>query len=1170
VVVNPPAFPTPPPDAATTRPVGTLNRSGEALTLGSGKLPPGESPHVRFYDEKTGDLKYDFQAEHWEYVSESVLAMKHPKAKVLLPGGQLADVKADEGEIVVQRAQKSNLDPKRGWFRGNVQIFVDRTTTKWRKEHPEIADPIHHPETLVKIWLDDVRFDMDLAELHSEGPVRVESVDGLIEGRGLKLVWDEVSRRITELRIFEGQRAELRGADLGQFAMPGEQPVSGDQQDRPDAGASPISALAESSGAPSGEQRPAENEQTDELGFVSVEGGPPKPAEDRIDTYTIRFRDQVVAEQHEGARVVGRLEAALLEVLFDVGRAERSALQHAPGSRQATTTAPVARTTPRQPATSPAREKNATKEPGSVVLHWTGEVVVLPEDAGQPQTRPARTGKAERFWIVATGNPVRITSDRTGGATCQRLEYHHESKEAWLTGRPDEWVVLQTGPERALHVEKIHYDGKGRATIDGPGYMEGVGSAGSDEADLPECMRKPKAAGAQPEKAPRRLAWQGSARIEFAIAEWQAPDDSGKVATTRGEYLKHAVFEGGVEVHESDRVMSAEHVDVTFRPPTTPGGDSMESIVADVIHARGAVRMVSAQEEVSCDELIVQMEMGEDGRALARSGKATGNVMARQGSMEIRARDELLITLGSVPDPVTPQQRAELMARSRDCDYGPESPEWQRIEARLRTRRKQVITAMTAMGDVRVRDPQENLDLSADALDCGFSEEGRITQASILGDDQRPASVDSGDFYIRGPRVHLDMRTQSAEVPGGGLLRFFTDQDLDGGPLRKPVPVVVSWKDRMLLEGENNLGTFSGAVRCRSENSILNCRTLSIRFEDVIAPEAPAGADAGADPLWIVGPLLRQARREQPQKGMDRLAGQIAKRPVHLHAIGEATIETKAYDQPVRPGGAVSRFLSELLPDAMQRPTTRPADGSQRLVSRARVEGPQIAIDLVQEHLVVEGSGYLLVEDYRLPEKRQASARRSSGVGLVDSPDTLAGDGPSQTLFTWQNSMSFLNGRNVAVFDHRVVMDHRTGDQMAMSRELAAALHVDPAKLAQLKSRKVDLTTDHLLVEFARDAEAPQAGPSPLSRATRLKLFDAMGRVRIQTEGRSIEGTSVTYREDSGILRATGSAQSPPQILAVDEKTGQVTAARGDWVEWNVRTKKLTVKQPRIMAPTGG
>ena len=101
------------------------------------------------------------------------------------------------------------------------------------RTNPHLADPAQHPEAVFKFWLEDIRFDLDLAHLFSDGPVTIQSPDATMEGRGLEMVWNEVNRRITKLRIAEGKRATFRSSSLLDFGGPGHRPRRQEKQQEP-------------------------------------------------------------------------------------------------------------------------------------------------------------------------------------------------------------------------------------------------------------------------------------------------------------------------------------------------------------------------------------------------------------------------------------------------------------------------------------------------------------------------------------------------------------------------------------------------------------------------------------------------------------------------------------------------------------------------------------------------------------------------------------------------------------------------------------------------------------------------------------------------------------------------------------------------------------------------
>ena len=173
-------------------------------------------------------------------------------------------------------------------------------------------------------------------------------------------------------------------------------------------------------------------------------------------------------------------------------------------------------------------------------------------------------------------------------------------------------------------------------------------------------------------------------------------------------------------------------------------------------------------------------------------------------------------------------------------------------------------------------------------------------------------------------------------------------------------------------------------------------------------------------------------------------------------------------------------------------------------------------------------------------------------------------------MFTWQNSLAFLNRRNVAVIEDRVIMRHAAGSQVVLPEEAAAAMNIDPRQLAEAKGRRAELTCDNLVVRFDRQAPGQDGDASALSSAARLRSFQASVRVRMQENNRSVEGERVVFDDDAGIIRVEGSVQLPAWIADMDPATGQLRGSRSpDALEWNLKTGEIRSRDSNIIV-TGG
>jgi len=1261
---------TPPPiSPPATRPAGTT-QPGDAkratIAIKWANIPSGEKPKIRVYDPKTGEAKIIFQAREWDPVSDSEFHLISPSARILLPGGQLAYVQADEGQVKVQVNDDDNLDPKSGWFKGNVQITIDLTDADWRRKNPDQANLDQHPDTVVKIWMEDARFDLDLARLESDGTIRVESTRGTIEGKGLELVWSEVDRRVKLLRIVEGKRATLRGSELSEFGViPTQAEIvkeeSSDQPSHPLANM-PVQitrsdevgpektdrsvSLAAINKAESSSTAPANKTFTtdikppgEKIAFWD-ESKTPKPKEDRIDTYRVVFKDNIDAQQKEGSEITGRLKADTLTLLSDFGREERSRFQHIPGTQPAKNKKPARATAPAvavkdleakklqaTTAPEPAGKSPKAKKPKpetTIEMVWTGEVLLEPVATRTPATQPDGAKKPKkRFHLIAEGQPVELHKVDQGSAVCRKLEYHTESKQFWLFGSAEHPAVLGSGTERQIVVEKhLFFDySVGIARIEGAGHMsQRKSNATAAQRVLPLAL-KDSDDWLGDTSSDVQIAWQKSGQIEFGRAQLQAPDTDetpeGTRLTKQVDYLKRAAFDGSVSADLSGRTVSADQVEVAFIPPRWQDdaeqknndddkGKLLGPVAAERVTATGHVRMMLQDdqktkkgqrktESVTCDALDIQMGIDDEtGENVPRIGRAIGNVIARQvvqsyigpiptGSpqaREICAEDTLTIEMASIPKPITDEERQQWKTYAEQKGYTPDSPEWQeaqkKLEEKYRKRRDITVTKMIAVGNVTAQDEKQELEgLLAQSLECTFDRDNRISHAMIIGSADHPAHVEHGMFYIRGPLVSLNMATETVQVPGAGLLRFNSNQDIDGGPVDKPIPVEVRWDERMKLRGKENIGTFSNKVRVESENNTLEAsRELRLRFAPVESQEgdtAQASSGPGQGVFRVLSDTLKPKKRKSSR---DRLGIRIKKRLARVDTLGDAVIVSSAYeDVHAEKLNPVTKTVRGLIPDILKAPASQPSEQTdRRLVSRIRLAGPQMRIDLIQEQLLVEGAGNLLIEDYRISEPKRRPKGRPSALLSASNVPGLDGLGPSQTLITWENSMTFLNISNKAVFDHRVEMRHKAGSEMALAGQLEAVLNLDDATKRRLKSRAASLVCNNLVAEFERGKPRDQTGSSPLSQVAGLKGFWARGDValvnREQSHQRSAWGSQISYDRTSGLASVAGVGRQPAVFQDVNPQTGALNAQwKGEAFDWDLKTGKIITRGSTILAP---
>ena len=1038
----------PRPGRPAPRPVAGDQKN--ALAGGWQNVLPGGGSKIHVYD-KTGEAKYIFEAVQWEPINDTEYHMTKPSARVLLPGGQLAYVQADEGQVKVRQAEKQKIDPTSGWFKGNVRIVVDRTKPEWRKDNPDKSAPESHPETIDRIFLDDARFDLDLARLETDGPIRVESQRGTLEGRGFDLVWNEVTRRIKQLRIRHGGRATVRGQEMAQFAD-----ISGDTElVQTPPGTNPAEEpgdnAAEAKAAPKAtvKQVADEDEDNRELAFLDPESSARQLRKDRVDTYQVVFRDNIAATQRRGDTVTGSLKGArILTLITDLGREERSAVEFAPskkaggkrGKAGAETQPATQAVSVAGPDTNPATTQPNVPE-STLELVWTGEVAVMPVENpdSQPATKSATASAPappeKRTHLIVEGDRVELQDSKQGTIICRKLEVHNEKKQIWLTGSRECPVAMSTGVDSRILVEDTLFVDRqaGVARITGPGTMirRDTPSAGPDTRPAP-----PKLNDGRPEEsaADFELSWHKGGQIDFDRAPVEAPNPvaGGPPIAKQVVYLKHAAFQGDVDAGLSNQNIAADEMDVVFTPPEPKlelrqkakqarpdkgaSGSPIDTTQARQVVATGNVRMNQRSDRttqqkgerttdlVTCKRLEIDMGTDDTGRNVPRIARAFGKVSAEQSSQsfvgpvpvgapqvrDIRADDQIVIDLASIPKPITDAQRQQFENYARKQGYTQDSPEWQRWEQKLKNRREIVLRKMVARGNVTAKDEKQDLnDLAGDTVEFAFDAAGKISTALVVGRTDKPARIDHNTFYIRGQQISLNMEQQSVEVPGAGLLRFYSDQDLDGRTLDKRVPIVVTWDRQMWLRGKENVGTFSGSVRGASQNNVLESSELRLRFAD--AQKEAATVRPAATITQGLRAALWPKQQTKPRNGLE---DRVKKRLARLDASGDAVVVSSAYEDTTgtRETRVAAAFKS-MLPEFLQTPASRPsAAATRRLLSRVRATGPRIRVDLDEQQFLIEGEGNLLVEDYRLP-KEGRTQRREGKDRIVNGSHSVGAAG---------------------------------------------------------------------------------------------------------------------------------------------------------------------------------
>ncbi|UCG32283.1 MAG: hypothetical protein JSU68_11515 [Phycisphaerales bacterium] len=1100
------------PEVAESQPVQQLAQI-KGVPIGAG----GKKAWVTWYDKKTRKARIQFRATTWEPTSDTEFHLVDLEVRMLMPGGQIAEVQADEGHILVSPGDLSESSIRRGRLWGNVQIRIDRTSPEWREQNPDRRDMALHPEKVVRLWMDEFKFDLELSRMETSSAFHIQSAEIDLEGSGLLLRWNEEEDRVDFLEIAQGKHLELRGlrSKMDFTLLNSRAQVIEVEEEAPAAG----------------EAEPASPEEQEEDQEALAKAEPGEPLDDellQIDfgedeepkqpvTYEARFSENVMVEQHRGLESTGKLEADILTLLFDTGQFKEVA--DGPSEEQAAQ------------AEQAADEGRRTR----LTLTWQGPLIVEPKGRLKPDQ------ETRRFQIEARGDPVRL-EDNQGWATCDRLIYHNETGRLWLHGRPLAPVRISAGPQRSMHTETLFYDRRENvAKLSGAGEME---------ASTRDVVVAQQADIQDPTDKRTTIRWTRSVELTMTQSEFTVRDEkTGEPKRARSPWVQRAVLDGEVLLAQAEQQARAEHMEIDFAPPDRPG-----RLISDLrrFEARGAVQLASDANDIRGDDMVIDMSTAPDGENVPVRAVVRGHAVARQGRRVIQARDYLAATMSEVPRPVPELSDAEVrqLARTRGIDPEAMAPdEWERRRdewlARRARRTETAIVHLEARGEVHVDDPERELRVRSDQLECTFPDGRQIEKATVVALSGRTSTVQFEDFAIAGHRIQLDASEPWALVPGPGETEFYSDQDLDGRKLKEPIPVAVSWNGRMEMRGSENQLYFEEGVRATStdrgqEHYTLDCDKLILRFVDLPAPITMRTQGAEPDSYWIFQLLVKRWRRDE--SGRSTLFGEqspdrtFRKKPVVMMADGNAVALYSGYDP-----------------------------NSNALLSRMRIAGPRIAVDLRRQSTNVEGAGNLLIENYRLPtpqDKRRRAAGRVSDSLLAD----WAAGGPSQTLFTWENSMSFLTRRNVAIFDGKVNMNHRAGAEMEMIRDIVAGRDVDVTQLQKLKGRRTALGCNNLLVEFERTDSDGSAEAMSGARSADLRLIEAMGPVTLRDASKTLVGHQLVYLRDSGLITIRAQPGREAHIYDEDGESGALRAHwRGPVLRWNLNTNRIEASKSTIL-----
>jgi lipopolysaccharide export system protein LptA len=1147
---------------------------------------PGDRTLARVYDDITGRLKYQFEAQTWEPVSETDFRLRELLIQIFMPHGEITYISADEAQITLARKSRNRVDPKSGWLRGNVKVAIDRTTAEWREAHAELADRYAHPDDLINIDMQDARFDLERAELISEGAILVDGADVRVEDvTGLTLQWDQVDNRIDVLRFKQGGKMTLRrGGRIVDFALPG-----GQRDVRSGAGPAEVAA---------GQQAPLDQSPTEipralamkpvSIGAIPaeqaaaqirLEGGiiaanrprslpqeqrpsPPAPAGGQA--HQLRSADELAAESEtmkteaRGAAAGLALEAQALESL--VAPAKKARRIH---TYRATFNNQVV-----------IEQKDGLRTIGQI----EADKLEINFDFGEQQrslTDAGRSSKSPPPTSRPSGEPA-VPKPSPEDASANPL--------APQQGDRTKLILAWNGPLelRPLRMEPNEQTGQRFDAIatGGPVRVQSEqGTASCRQLVYRHERRQVWLAGSDSD--PVQLAVSESRRLQgrevffdqkrgLALVDGpgvmvderkpptggpRAGDDlfqslaGGSTSETKTAGKRRAPVEirwtRGVELELGTR--SVERAD-----PSTGRMEQKQREFLQRAWFHGAASISQGEEQVNAEEIAVTFGVPASKEDLAdhiQHLNLLGDVRLQRGDESVTAERldaEMVVARDRRNLPRVVDAEGKVRVRQGDREISAEQMHVVLTERRGSTPKsadakaptfgssRLAVESLEASGDVFVRDPRHNLRIrQSERLRCSMGEDNRLLHAAIVG---RPpdalARVRYGDVAIHGHIIEIHMDEEAVDVPGPGQAWMMTQEDFTGRKLRKPAPVKITWTDRLQFRMARDYGLFVGKVHSQSQAFTLDCDTLTVRFAKA-PPVREARKEGVVERFYLLGAIVGD-KAETKEVEATPLTRE-RKRPTYVVADGHAQAMSCQY-----------------APDA--------PDGQKgRLLSRLWISGDQIAADLAREQLSVPCRGSLLIEDYQF-DGAAAKAVGPTARSAVPLMSTLRDEGPSQTAVTWENSMDSFLDRGLVAFDKNVAMVHRSGQELVMQQELSTAMRVDREDLRHLsKGRKATLSCGHLLLEFltGRQDQAASDASSPPIRATDLKRLIAKQAVHLQEDTKSLMGDYLQYMHETSEVRLEGSTALEARIIDQDERDQRLTMWRGPLLIWDRRTNRI-------------
>lgn len=730
---------------------------------------------------------------------QGVSEVEKPGVRIHLTPSRVIEVRAERGTFVAPDNQ-----PRNGEFKGRVVLTLFEGPGERAVDlSPGSAD------VGMRVFLQDAKFDLELGQIESRGPVHVTGPRLDFRGRDLTLVYSESRGRIERLEIAEGRQLRLKPGSRGDSAE-GEPARSEDRR------ATTAPADRDEKVEPAEVEKPVRKKGVTQYYAARLEKGVTISSKD-IEADADRMNLWFSMDRKDTAKLGAAPSRTTTTAASPVKPGDTS-----PTTKPATSPAPAAPTAAVKkddksaPPSAPSRDfgigaplppDEVMAPPGvdDVTIAWTGPMVVEPTE-----TMPDRITAPDDYALELVGEPVRITTSNKDVITAASFDYLGSTGRIRLTGSGTEPMTLDSPNLGVLRGPQLVIDqSTGLGQVIGAGSLQAHGDPGlADTVDARTALERGGTA-----KLPRGMdiTWNDRLDLSFYLRPQRDADDVNRL---RG--IKDVMFRGEVKVQHLDFDVRADRLNLSLNDPEK-GTQTLEAIHASggvIVNGRGGN---DGDLSIKSDQLEIELARGEKGQVEPRRLLARGSVEAAQPGRVLKT-GALDVGLGMVDATVAATQPVNGNGKSAG-----------------KSERRVVVKTMRADQGVTIVTGAPVLNLSAMRL----SADTEADQVELFGLPDKPVRIERDGSILSGEHIIMGQTSKTVHVVGPGRFAFMSrsSKPTAGGEKNNQTLVTVVWTEAMHFADDVGLAQFTGKVQTRArtdkETSRLLADDLRLKFVHV-------------------------------------------------------------------------------------------------------------------------------------------------------------------------------------------------------------------------------------------------------------------------------------------------------------------------------------------------